>query len=293
MLRNIGAALRPFRGTFALLPAATPTKQSKITGQAKPQPEKKTAPAPSGFRVTKDGVFYAGEDGEARPVCSRLEILARTRDEKGHGWGLLVEFDDPDGANKRLNIPARAMAGDFGKEVLAPLVDMGLRLAPVRTARNSRNDLQSYLQGYDSAERARLVTRLGWHGDAYLLPDRQIGRSVPAPNICTSTKPLPSFSRSLRRGHWNNGSGKSVRFAWVITAWRSSYAWLSLARFCIYSGMSLAVSTCTAIARAGRPPTCRWLPRFEGATSGAFLALYRQRTGKHRGGALGRVTGAR
>jgi hypothetical protein len=99
----------------------------------------------NGFRVTKKGVSYAGEDDEPRPVCSRLEILARTRDEKGHGWGLLVEFDDPDGTSKRLNIPARAMAGDFDKEVLAPLVDMGLRLAPVRTARNSRNDLQSYL----------------------------------------------------------------------------------------------------------------------------------------------------
>ncbi|GLO15419.1 hypothetical protein PPUJ20028_40040 [Pseudomonas putida] len=194
---------------FALTPAATPapTKQSKATGQAKPQSEKKTAPAPSGFRVTKDGVFYAGEDGEARPVCSRLEILARTRDEKGHGWGLLVEFDDPDGANKRLNIPARAMAGDFGKEVLAPLVDMGLRLAPVRTARNSRNDLQSYLQGYDGSERARLVTRLGWHGDAYLVPDRQIGASTEYLHFYEAGAQLPPITQVGTLEQWQQQIG--------------------------------------------------------------------------------------
>ncbi|MEG0557736.1 MAG: DUF927 domain-containing protein, partial [Comamonas sp.] len=207
---------------FALAPAATPTptKQSKATGQAKPQSEKKTAPAPSGFRVTKDGVFYAGEDGEARPVCSRLEILARTRDEKGHGWGLLVEFDDPDGANKRLNIPARAMAGDFGKEVLAPLVDMGLRLAPVRTARNSRNDLQSYLQGYDGSERARLVTRLGWHGDAYLVPDRQIGASTEYLHFYEAGAQLPPITQIGTLEQWQQHIGAlcvgNNRLAFVV-----------------------------------------------------------------------------
>jgi uncharacterized protein (DUF927 family) len=194
---------------FALAPTATPkpAKQSKATGQAKPQSDKKTAPAPSGFRVTKDGVFYAGEDGEARPICSRLEILARTRDEKGHGWGLLVEFDDPDGANKRLNIPARAMAGDFGKEVLAPLVDMGLRLAPVRTARNSRNDLQSYLQGYDGSERARLVTRLGWHGNAYLMPDRQIGASTEYLHFYEAGAQLPPITQVGTLEQWQQQIG--------------------------------------------------------------------------------------
>lgn len=185
---------------FALAPAAEPVGKgkggTKASASSKPAPTEKPAPMPAGFRVTADGVFYAGEDGEARPVCSRLEILARTRDEKGHGWGLLVEFDDPDGASKRLNIPQRSMAGDFGKDVLGPLVDMGLRLAPLRTARNSRNDLQSYLQGYDSSERARLVTRLGWHGDAYLLPDRQIGQSVEHLHFYEAGAQLPPISQA-------------------------------------------------------------------------------------------------
>ena len=207
---------------FALVPAGlpNPTKQAKSTSRAKPQSENKSAPAPSGFRVTKDGVSYAGEDGEARAVCSRLEILARTRDEKGHGWGLLVEFDDPDGASKRLNIPARAMAGDFGKEVLAPLVDMGLRLAPVRTARNSRNDLQSYLQGYDGSERARLVTRLGWHGDAYLVPDRQIGASPEYLHFYEAGAQLPPITQAGTLEQWQQQIGAlclgNHRLAFVV-----------------------------------------------------------------------------
>jgi putative DNA primase/helicase len=208
---------------FTLAPAAAPAtkaKASKPSASSKPASVERPAPLPAGFRVTADGVFYAGEDGEARPVCSRLEILARTRDEKGQGWGLLVEFDDPDGASKRLNIPARAMAGDFGKEVVGPLVDMGLRLAPVRTARNSRNDLQSYLQGYDSAERARLVTRLGWHGDAYLLPDRQIGQSVEHLHFYEAGAQLPPISQAGTLEQWQQQIGAlcvgNNRLAFVV-----------------------------------------------------------------------------
>ncbi|MGA4446061.1 DUF927 domain-containing protein [Ectopseudomonas chengduensis] len=209
---------------FALAPAAEPVGKgkggTKASASSKPAPTEKPAPMPAGFRVTADGVFYAGEDGEARPVCSRLEILARTRDEKGHGWGLLVEFDDPDGASKRLNIPQRSMAGDFGKDVLGPLVDMGLRLAPLRTARNSRNDLQSYLQGYDSSERARLVTRLGWHGDAYLLPDRQIGQSIEHLHFYEAGAQLPPISQAGTLEQWQQQIGAlcvgNNRLAFVV-----------------------------------------------------------------------------
>ncbi|MCV4097208.1 DUF927 domain-containing protein [Pseudomonas aeruginosa] len=207
---------------FALAPtaAAATSPAADKPRAAKPAAAEKPAPAPGGFRVTADGVFYVGEDGEARPVCSRLEILARTRDDKGQSWGLLVEFDDPDGAPKRLNIPARAMAGDFGKEVLGPLVDMGLRLAPVRTARNSRNDLQSYLQSYDSTDRARLVARLGWHGDAYLLPDRQIGQSGEHLHFYEAGAQLPPISQAGSLEQWQRQIGAlcvgNHRLAFVV-----------------------------------------------------------------------------
>ncbi len=184
-----------------------------VDAEAKPVATRKTSRKPkqpttaNGFKVKPEGVFYSGEDGESRAVCSRLEILARTRDEKGHSWGLLVEFDDPDGAPKRWNIPARCMAGEFSKEVLGPLVDMGLRLAPNRDVRHSRNDLQSYLQSYDSGERARLVNRLGWHGGAYLLPDQQLGSSSERLHFYEAGAQLPPISSAGTLEEWQQHIG--------------------------------------------------------------------------------------
>lgn len=201
---------------FAPMPAAgipaaatpmAPAEKAKPASSRKAPTKPKPATLPGGFRVTADGVFYAGDDGEARPVCSPLTIMARTRDDKGGNWGLLVEFDDPDGAKKRLNIPQSAMAGEFGKEVLSPLVNMGLRLAGSRSGRNTRNDLQSYLQGYDSSDRARLVTRLGWHGDAYLLPDQQIGASTEHLHFYEAGTPLPPISQAGTLEQWQQQIG--------------------------------------------------------------------------------------
>lgn len=187
----------------------------------KPATKSKNDLLPSGFRVAAEGVFYTGDDGESRPVCSPLDILARTRDDKGHNWGLLVEFNDPDGAKKRWNIPARNMTGDFGKDVLGPLVDMGLRLAGTRSGRNARNDLQSYLQGFDSTERARLVTRLGWHGPAYLLPDQQIGNSHEHLFFCDAGAQLPPISECGTLTQWQQQIGAlcvgNHRLAFVVS----------------------------------------------------------------------------
>ncbi|MDU8498161.1 DUF927 domain-containing protein [Pseudomonas syringae] len=212
---------------FDLVEETPATEQLVPPIKAEPKPaaersaKSKNDLMPGGFRLTPEGVFYAGDDGEARPVCSPLEILARTRDDKGHNWGLLVEFDDPDGAKKRWNIPARNMTGDFGKDVLGPLVDMGLRLPGTRSGRNARNDLQSYLQGFDSNERARLVTRLGWHGPAFLLPDQQIGNSHEHLFFCDSGAQLPPISEAGTLERWQQQIGSlcvgNHRLAFVVS----------------------------------------------------------------------------
>ncbi|MEL4168630.1 DUF927 domain-containing protein [Pseudomonas sp. ZS001] len=208
---------------FGSAPAPAPAGEVETKVQPKPKrPAKsKNDLLPGGFRLTPEGVFYSGDDGEARPVCSPLEILARTRDDKGHNWGLLVEFDDPDGQKKRWNIPARTMTGDFGKDVLGPLVDMGLRLAGSRSGRNARNDLQSYLQGFDSAQRARLVTRLGWHGNAFLLPERQIGSHDEHLHFYEAGAQLPPISESGTLEQWQEQIGAlcvgNHRLAFVVS----------------------------------------------------------------------------
>ncbi|MCW0923241.1 DUF927 domain-containing protein [Pseudomonas sp. RG1] len=197
-----------------------PEPEAKPKATAKRPAKSKNDLMPGGFRLTPEGVFYAGDDGEARPVCSPLEILARTRDEKGHNWGLLVEFDDPDGTKKRWNIPARTMTGDFGKDVLGPLVDMGLRLAGSRSGRNARNDLQSYLGGFDSAQRARLVTRLGWHDNAFLLPEQQVGMHAEHLHFYEAGAQLPPISEAGTLEQWQQQIGAlcigNHRLAFVV-----------------------------------------------------------------------------
>jgi putative DNA primase/helicase len=194
---------------FGAEPKKTPAEppESKAKPATKRAAKPKNDLLPGGFRLTPEGVFYSGDDGEARPVCSPLEILARTRDAQGHNWGLLVEFDDPDGAKKRWNIPARTMTGDFGKDVLGPLVDMGLRLAGSRSGRNARNDLQSYLGGFDSAQRARLVTRLGWHDSAFLLPEQQVGSHVEHLHFYEAGAQLPPISEAGTLEQWQEQIG--------------------------------------------------------------------------------------
>ncbi|MEE4156369.1 DUF927 domain-containing protein [Pseudomonas viridiflava] len=199
-------------------PEPAPKAKTKPTAKRPAKPKKDLMPG--GFRLTPEGVFYAGDDGEARPVCSPLEILARTRDDKGHNWGLLVEFDDPDGAKKRWNIPARTMTGDFGKDVLGPLVDMGLRLAGSRSGRHARNDLQSYLGGFDSAQRARLVTRLGWHDNAFLLPEQQVGMHSEHLHFYEAGSQLPPISEAGTLEQWQEQIGAlcvgNHRLAFVV-----------------------------------------------------------------------------
>lgn len=203
------------------VPDQTETKpEPKAKAAAKRPVKSKNDLMPGGFRLTSEGVFYASDDGEARPVCSPLEILARTRDDKGQNWGLLVEFDDPDGAKKRWNIPARTMTGDFGKDVLGPLVDMGLRLAGSRSGRNARNDLQSYLGGFDSAQRARLVTRLGWHDSAFLLPEQQVGAHSEHLHFYEAGSQLPPISEAGSLEQWQEQIGAlcvgNHRLAFVV-----------------------------------------------------------------------------
>lgn len=227
---------------FALTPAATLAahpngaavpEATKAASKPASRSKRQAAPAkgnatsdntdepPTGFRVTDAGVFYYGDDGAPMPVCSRLDILARTRDDKGHNWGLLVEFDDPDGEKKRLNIPAQAMAGEFGKEVVGPLVSMGLRLAQGRKARNCKDNLQSYLQAYDSPERARLVNRLGWHGDAYLLPGEQLGSSDEHLHFYEAGAALPPIEQAGTLEQWQQGVARyclgNDRLAFVVS----------------------------------------------------------------------------
>lgn len=189
-------------------PPALPASAAPAT---KPAPAKrdarKKAQQTPGFTVKDTGLYAVPEDGEPRRVCERLDIIAQTRDERGQNWGLLVEFCDPDGITKRWNIPAEALISEGAKDAISPLLSMGLKLDAKRPARNTKNDLISYLQGYAGSARARLVDRMGWHGDAYLLPMGAIGETVEALEFTNHGAELPSIEEAGTLEEWQTHIG--------------------------------------------------------------------------------------
>lgn len=133
------------------------------------------------FTVNDAGVWHAGVDKEGQPkppqwMCSRLDVLARTRDQDGNGWGYLLHFTDALGVGKQWALPARMLSGDGG-EYRSVLLNMGLRIA---TSPIARNRLTEYIQTRRTDEFAVCTDRIGWHptaegGAAYVLPHKTIG----------------------------------------------------------------------------------------------------------------------
>lgn len=118
------------------------------------------------FRVKADGVHFLEDDGEPSWLCSPLSVLAMTRDGEGREWGRLLEVEDSDGTRHRWAMPMSALAGD-GQEYRRELLSMGLRLASGKGPRR----LHDFLTLSRPEARARCVSRVGWHGRRFVLPD--------------------------------------------------------------------------------------------------------------------------
>ncbi|PUE53733.1 hypothetical protein B9Z45_12165 [Limnohabitans sp. 2KL-17] len=128
------------------------------------------------FSVTDEGVFYAGVDKDGEPtksewLCSRLDVLALTRDHDGGGWGYHLRFADPLGHVKTWAMPARMLAGDGG-EYRAFLMGQGLRIG---TSPRARNLLTQYIQTRQPEDFTTCTDRIGWHGLAFVLPRETMG----------------------------------------------------------------------------------------------------------------------
>lgn len=135
------------------------------------------APKAGRFLLDAKGVWLIETDRAPRWVCAPAEPVARVRDPRNHGWGLLVEFMDPDRALHRVIVPAALFRGD-GAEVAGLLLDQGLQIAP-----RGKPALVEYLQTASPKARARVTNRTGWHdagpdGAVFVLPDAAIGSNA-------------------------------------------------------------------------------------------------------------------
>lgn len=129
---------------------------------------------PSGYRMTERGLVWSDPSDTDKPeqwLAGPFEVLAETRDSDGKYWGVLLEWQDHDGRQHRLALARSTLAGD-GADARRALLDGGLSVAP---ARGARDRLTAFLTVVRSPNRMTATSRIGWHGKAFVLPDRCVG----------------------------------------------------------------------------------------------------------------------
>lgn len=133
------------------------------------------------FRLDEDGLWSVPrgkveEDGTEAPtkpqkLCGPFQVLAETRDVRGHAWGLRLRWNDPDGVRHEETLPRELFLGE-GSELARTLSRGGLWVAPEDTRRKK---LVAYLASVRVRSRARSVDRVGWHEGAFVLPGESFG----------------------------------------------------------------------------------------------------------------------
>lgn len=96
--------------------------------------------------------------------CSRLEVVAETRDGEGENWGRLVRITDRDAHVKEWAMPMPMLAGE-GREYREQLLSLGLEIAPGNFGKGA---LHEYIATARPGQKARCVDRMGWHGQIYI-----------------------------------------------------------------------------------------------------------------------------
>ncbi|HPY41172.1 MAG TPA: DUF927 domain-containing protein [Thiolinea sp.] len=224
-----------------------------------------TVPSETGtFTLRADGVYFSGfsKDGQALPekrICATLRILGETRNQQAQEWGRLLEWQDNDGNAHRWAMPMSLLAGD-GAEVSRELLRRGLVIAPGK----SRKVLE-YIQACDSISRMTCTDKTGWHGGAFVLPDRVYGEDAQAwiyqqdGGAELSTGQLGSLD-DWRTHIASLASGNSRLIFAISTAFAGSLVYpagLESGCFHIHGGSSSGKSTAQIIASSvwGSPDT--------------------------------------
>jgi putative DNA primase/helicase len=122
---------------------------------------------PHGYALNDDGLSYDDDR-----ISGPFRVLGKARNKRSTGWGIAIEWHDPDGVRHCEVVSHSDLIG--GHDVIKTLVDGGLRLA---TDLKSLNRFREALNGVRCQYRVRLVDRTGWHGAAFVLPDQVIGHS--------------------------------------------------------------------------------------------------------------------
>jgi hypothetical protein len=185
-----------------------------------PKQQKRSA-LPAGFSFSDRGLMYADPDDLDKPailIAGTFDIEAETRDSDGSSWGVLLRWLDHDDREHRMALPRASLAGD-GSEARRMLMDGGFYIAPSQRARGLFN---SFLLQVKSPNRARATNRVGWHGNAFVLPDDYFGDKRDALLLQTATIHEHSFRKAGTLQSWQDNVARyakgNSRLALAISA---------------------------------------------------------------------------
>lgn len=133
---------------------------------------------PDGYYVDDTGVYFEQLDKEGNPlpkvfICSKIDVVACTRDSNSINHGRLLQFNDTNGKQHQWAMPMEALAGD-GVDYRRSLLNMWAVLNPGKKAREKLTD---YLSNSQPKNVILCINRIGWCKGAFVLPDEVIGNT--------------------------------------------------------------------------------------------------------------------
>lgn len=169
-LDNSGSPEKKTKGTEGTKPKERPYYETHDEWFELDKENKKPGLYYHGIKEGKDGVILIDTW-----ISSPVHAIAKTCDERGCSWGLLLSYQKPNGLWGEWAAPLHLLKGS-GDELRGELLDQGVRIDP-----RQRNHLALWLMNQYPEEQIIAALRSGWHdgpnGRAFVLPNRVIGAS--------------------------------------------------------------------------------------------------------------------
>ena len=132
----------------------------------------------SNYILNKKGVWFLppskeDETPELEFVCSYLEVVGITKDDKGENFGRLLKIRDIDNCFHTFAMPMKMLAGD-AMVLREILYSKGLVISSDTKAKRR---LSQYLQEAVPSKRILCVDKTGWFRGSFILPTEVIGNS--------------------------------------------------------------------------------------------------------------------